>query len=179
MIPDHLLKESVNKLLEVVKKSIQEELEAQGHRATGKLIDTVEIRLTKTPDGYRGGIYVQDYAVILDKGVRPDRVPYSPGSGAKTSLYIEALKEWTKIIKPGLGERERTSFAFAIAANAKKQGHPTQGSYEYSRNGRRKEWAKFAIDGKVNQFAEMMDVGNFVATLISNFVTEYSKLVVS
>ena len=178
MSADRLLQTALKSTLEFVKKAIQEELEAQGHRASGKLIDTIEIKVEPFQGGWKGGIYMQDYAFILDKGVSPQRVPYSPGSGAGSSKYIEALMNWIAVIKPGMSARERKSFAFAIAQKAKNEGHPTRGSYAFSRNGRRKEWAKYAIDQNEKQIEQLLNLGSYVAALVDNFVTEYQKLIV-
>lgn len=75
---------------------------------------------------------INDYAIHIDKGVKPSRVPYTEGSGAKTSKYIDALVDWIKIIKPSLSEKERLGFAFGIARKAKKEGHTTRGSFKFS-----------------------------------------------
>lgn len=178
MIEYALAERVVRRALEFVKKSIIAEIKAQGHVASGKLIETIEIRINRTPDKITGGIYMEDYAIVLDRGVKADRVPFSPGSGARSSLYIQSLIDWIATIKPGLGDRERKSFAFAIANKARQEGHPTRGSFSFSQNGRRREWSKHAIDDKQQEIIALMDLSEFVASSIDNFVTDFQRLVV-
>ena len=179
MIPDFLIEKALQAALEFLKGAIQEEIENQGHKATGNLIESIEIKIQRTADGFKGQIFMQDYAFILDKGVKANRVPYNRGSGKKTSKYIDALMVWISVIKPSMGARERKSFAFAIANKAKQEGHPTKGSFAFSRNGRRREWAKYAIDNNIQQLENILDLGNFVAVLIDNAVTDFQKLIVN
>lgn len=148
---------------------IKKEITDQGHKASGKLLESIEIVIEETPTGFIGKILMEDYSIILDRGVRAGNVPYRAGSGAKKSKYIDALIEWIKIIKPSLQAKERKSFAFAIAKTAKKQGHPTKGSFKYSKNKRRREWSKYAIDQNLESFEELLDLGKAVASAYASF----------
>ena len=163
------IRSSMQMALDFLVEKIKEEIEGQGHRATGSLLDSIEAQIEETPDGFIGRILINDYALILDRGVTANRVPFSSGSGARTSKYIDALIDWIKIIKPSLAERERKSFAFAIARKAKKEGHPTRNSFTYSSNGRRKEWSRFSIDQNINTFEEMLNLGKAVAAAYESF----------
>ena len=166
----------LDKSLEFLKRKIIDELKKQGHVATGNLINSIEIKTEKTSEGLKGYIIMDGYANILDKGVKANRVPYSGNTGGGgTSKYIEALIEWIGVIKPSLAQNERKSFAFAIAQKAKKEGHPTKGSFAYSQNGRRTEWSKFAIDDNLQEFENLIDVGRFIATTFDNFITGLKK----
>ncbi len=125
-------------------------------------------------------IFIEDYSFILDKGVTAARVPYSRGSGAGSSLYIDALIAWINVVKPGLSEVESKSFAFAIANKAKQVGHPTTTSphIPWSSNTRRTEWSRFAIDEGVllQQFRDLLGLGDFVVAIYTNAVTELQKI---
>lgn len=164
-----------------IKDRIIAELLAQGHRATGKSIDSM--RVTFRMDGTKlvSEIWVEDYLFIIDKGVTPGRVPYNRGSGAGTSKYIDALIAWIGVVKPSLSETEAKSFAFAIANKAKQVGHPTTTSphIPWSSNTRRTEWSKFAIDEGVllSQFTNLLDLTDFVVGIVTNAVSELQKLV--
>ena len=178
-VAEGILRETLRRSVQFIKEQVQKELEEQGHRATGKGIDDMDITIERTRDGFVAKLMVQDYLFIVDKGVTPGRVPFSgrgSGGGGSESKYIQALIDWIKVIKPSLEEAERKSFAFAIANKAKEEGHPTRGSFEFSRNGRRKEWSKFAIDQNIPRFEQLLDLGNFVAATIDNFVTEYQRI---
>jgi hypothetical protein len=124
----------------------REELRQQGHRVTGETERSFKAVVTKVgPYNYTGEIFVKTSAVILNFGVTAARVPYG-GGRAKTSLYIQALLNWAANVRPELDDKERKSFVFAVAAKAKKEGHPTRGSYAFSKNGRRKKWMDFSVD---------------------------------
>lgn len=179
LIPNFELKEAITKACNFLAEEIKKELLAQGHNATGNLIDSIEVRIEQTEEGYKGQIWINDYAFILNDGVKAERVPYKPGSGAKTSKYISALEKWVGVIKPSLTDKERLSFAFAIAKTAKKEGHPTRGSYAYSSNGRRKSWAEYAIDKNQKKIEDLLELGNFMSILFDNFVTEQQRLIIT
>lgn len=163
------IKKSLQKALDFLVDKIKQEIEDQGHKATGSLLESIETVIEETPDGFIGRILINDYAIILDKGVDRSRVPYSRGSGRKTSKYIDALIEWIGVIKPSLADSEKKSFAFAIAQKAKQEGHPTRNSFTYSKNGRRKEWSKYAIDKNINTFEELLELGKAVASAYESF----------
>ena len=134
--------------LEFLVNRAKDELTAQGHVLTGKTVASLESRIQGAIEsGLTAEILVDPHALILDAGVTPGRVPYSPGSGAKSSKYIDALIQYVQL-RNGASLKEAKSIAFAIAATAKKEGHPTQGSFIYSQNGRRTGWIKHAYSDK-------------------------------
>lgn len=124
----------------LVEAGLVDELRAQGHYLTGRLENSITGRLRQKG----GDVAIEGeslyYAGILHHGVRPDRVPYTPGAktGAGTSRYIQGLMTYFKL--RGLGEEEAKRAAFATAAKHKKEGMPTSGSYAYSQTGKRKDF---------------------------------------
>ena len=78
-------------------------LEEQGHRASGKLQETMRSTVTSSNSGFTITILGQDYAKAVDKG--------SP-SGTKVS--IEALSRWLEDKGIATGESEIKSIAFLI-----------------------------------------------------------------
>ena len=127
-------------------------LAEQGHRATGKLIRSLEAQITSADiDQLVGVILAEDYGKIVDSGVPASRIPYRRGSGAKSSQYIQALIDWIDIIRPGLQANERKSFAFAIANTHKREGMPTKASSRFSKDGTRTNWIESAFEGQAEQ----------------------------
>lgn len=127
------------------------ELARQGHKATGSLINSLEAKITSSDiDRLVGVIMSNDYGVIVDQGVPPNRVPFGGGSG-NSSQYIQGLLNWVSIIRPGLSSQEAKSFVFAIANTHKKEGIPSRGSYAFTSNGRRKNWIKFGLESQADQ----------------------------
>jgi len=118
---------------------VREEIEAQGHRASGRLWQSIEadIKADILDGSWTVNVMMEDYGAAVNDGVRASRVAYQRGSGRKSSKFISALLEWADIVKPGLSEKEKRGFVFAVANNAKKEGIPSAGSYSFSSNGRR------------------------------------------
>lgn len=142
------IRDGLFEFLEAKIEIAKTELKEQGHRVTGGTEKSFRAEIARTgTDSYIGVIFVKVSAVILNFGVTPARVPFGGAStGAKTSKYIQALLDWAVHVKPNLDEKERKSFVFAVAHKAKKEGHPTKGSFSFSKNGRRKEWIAFSVD---------------------------------
>jgi hypothetical protein len=65
---------------------------------------------------------VPDYMAINNQGVPANKIPYYPGSGRKTSKYIDGLIEYAKK-RMGKSDKEAKSVAFAIASKHKKGGN--------------------------------------------------------
>ncbi len=138
--------ERVSDALDAVALEFAAELRRQGHTATGALEKSISFRVLSLQDEIIGEMSHNDYGAPVNTGVRPRRVPFSPGSGAKTSKFIEALFEWVKFkrIAGGL-DKDIWGATFAIARNMKKQGIPTKGSYAFTSNGRRTKWVDETI----------------------------------
>jgi len=137
------------------------ELLAEGHRASGKGIDSIEGVITEESlDKLVGVIMANDYLVPVDTGVNAGRVPYQRGSGAGKSKYIEGLLDWADIIKPGLSAKARKSFVFAVASTHKVEGIPSNGSYSYTTNGRRTGWIvnSFETERAERDFEQVLDI---------------------
>lgn len=119
----------------------QKELEQQGHRATGKLINSIAQRVQDELNEAILYIEYLRYGNAVNTGVRPSRVPYTQGSGKRTSKFITALAEWVRLkrITSGL-DKDVMRATFAIARKMKKEGIPTKGSFRFSKNGRRTGW---------------------------------------
>lgn len=146
-------------ILSTFKKSLEKmadrgriRLAEQGHRATGKLINSIEAQITSDDiDNLIGVILAEDYGLIVDSGVPAGRIPFTPGSGAKSSKYIQALIDWIDIIRPGLADNERKSFAFAIAHTHKREGMPTRASSRFSKDGTRTNWIESSFEGQAEE----------------------------
>ena len=125
-----------NDIKDFIILKLARELIDQGHRHTGALIESMEGRVHGIKDGIEIVIKANKYAIYLDRGVKPSRIPYRRGSGKKTSKYIEGLIAYFK--KKGVADPKGA--AFATARKQKEEGMPTRNSYKYSRNGKRKNF---------------------------------------
>lgn len=172
MTGKQILKKNLEKALDFLREEIRKELKEQGHRASGKLIDNIDIVTSETDRETRGKILMEGYAKFVDKGVKPGRIPFSPGSrsGARVSKYIEALINWSKIVKPSMSDKERKGFAFAVATTAKREGHATRGSYRYSTNGRRQNFTD-AINNNQDKMLEIINLSMYFDAVVEQAVT--------
>ena len=134
----------------------------QGHNLTGKLIASIEEKVTLTVTGAKVQVLIVDYGVIINNGTPASRIPYTPGSGrGGTSKYIQGLQNFARL-RMGLNAREALSVAFAIAKKQSKEGMPTKGSFRFSKNGKR--------TGAIEDTLEIID--NKIVELTSDFVEE-------
>ena len=158
------IKANLNEIGKLLQSELRKELQAQGHKATGSLINSIE---------YTVGIYTGQLALIVEyleygqiqnEGVKPNRIPYGNGSGGgQASLYITALQEW--VMRKGISTNgsEALGIAFAIAKTHAKEGMPTNGSYRYSTNGRRLGFQDYVLaqqsDAIVAQLSDGLSEG--------------------
>ena len=129
---------------------------AQGHELTGNAVRQLETRILKTAQGYQIDGYVTDYMASLNTGVPAQRIPYSPGSGARSSKYIQGLIDYAKR-RMGASDKEAQKIAFAIASKHKREGMPTRASARFSSTGRRTQFIQEALEGKEAEFAELIE----------------------
>lgn len=132
-----------------LKKAIIKEFTNQGHSLTGAFEESIDITDEKEPTTLTIKAEVNDYGKYLDRGVKSSNIPYSRGSGAGKSAYIDALTRYA-MVRMGLSGKQAKSAAFAIATNHKKHGMPSPGSYQYSKNNRRTEWVDNVLAESVN-----------------------------
>lgn len=115
-----MLGESVG---DVVVKAVKEAFRLQGRSLTGKLIDSIEYNVSAMVNRAYIEFTLLDYGMVLNYGVPPDRIPFTEGSGAKGSKYIDGLKMFAKL-KFGVNDKDALGIAFAIAKKHKKYGMP-------------------------------------------------------
>lgn len=129
----HGLKTIGDKLVE----ALQAELIAQGHDNTGAGVESITLAVQAFSNLHQLDISFNKYLIYQDKGVKANRIPFTQGSGAKSSKYIRALTLWVTQRGFVTSQKEAKSMAFAIARKHKKEGMPTAGAYAFSYNRRR------------------------------------------
>ncbi|MEP7197261.1 MAG: hypothetical protein ABI851_12135 [Saprospiraceae bacterium] len=141
---------AISDLAKFMIDDLKGEIIDQGHVLTGTLRDSIEQTGIHAANGsIEAFVSLESYYGILDQGVKSNRIPYERGSGRKSSKYIDGLiKFW--MIKKGLSHSEAKSAAFALANKHKKEGMPTQSSWQYSKNGRRLEFFTRTLDSNLN-----------------------------
>jgi len=124
---------------EIVLISVKAELEAQGHKMTGDLYNSIKYEIKSEASKVIIDYSFLDYGMVQNYGIKPDRIPFNPGSGAKKSKYIDGLVKFVQN-RMGKSGKEAERIAFAIARKHKTEGMPIKGSMAYSKNGRRLNW---------------------------------------
>jgi hypothetical protein len=124
---------------EIVLISVKAELEAQGHKMTGDLYNSIKYEIRSEASKVIIDYSFLDYGMVQNYGIKPDRIPFNPGSGAKKSKYIDGLVKFVQN-RMGKSGKEAERIAFAIARKHKTEGMPTKDSYKFSKNGRRLNW---------------------------------------
>jgi len=94
------------------------ELITQNHRATGKLIQSLDFTVSKSVESTDLLIFMNDYGEFVNTGRR---------KGAK-KVPIPALVEWIKQKGIATGNKKILGIAFAIQKTIEKEGIPTRRS---------------------------------------------------
>ncbi len=127
----------LNNLGDMIVDALIDEFVQQGHSNTGEFVKSIVREVEGFADGLALNISFAKYGIYQDKGVSASKIPFTMGSGAGQSKYIDALTTW--VLQRGIvtSQKQAKSMAFAIAKKHKKEGMPTKGAFAYSLNGRR------------------------------------------
>jgi hypothetical protein len=107
----------------IVQSAVRQAFALQGHDLTGALSKSIKYEVEAKTDSAKIEFMLLNYGMVLNYGVTPARIPFTSGSGAKGSKYIDGLKMFAKF-RFGADEKTATRIAFAIAHKHKKYGMP-------------------------------------------------------
>lgn len=147
--------EGLEKALRKLQADLRSELKAQGHYNTGKLHDSIVFEIERGATGVTAFMYCEDYGLVMEFGIPAGKIPYSRGSGAGSSKYIEGLFRYFET--KGLDESEARSAAFATAQVQKREGLPTTGSYAFSSTGARTGFAETTLERDLETIGRVME----------------------
>lgn len=168
---------TVQQIANLALQAVAIQWKAQGHNLTGNAIQQLETRIVESGNSTLIQGYVTDYMANINAGVTAANIPYSPGSGARSSKYIAGLIDYVKR-RMGKSDREARSIAFAIASRHKREGMPSKASARFSSTGKRTGFIEAALDGVEPELAQLIERGveesiNFV--LESYFKTQIAR----
>ena len=168
---------TVQQIANLALQAVAIQWKAQGHNLTGNAIQQLETRIVESGNSTLIQGYVTDYMANINAGVTAANIPYSPGSGARSSKYIAGLIDYVKR-RMGKSDREARSIAFAIASRHKREGMPSKASARFSSTGKRTGFIEAALDGVEPELAQLIERGveesiNFV--LESYFKTQIGR----
>lgn len=151
-------KQILEQIASLALQAVAIEWKAQGHNLSGNAIRELETRIVEKANSTIIEGYVIDYMATTNQGVPASRIPYSPGSGARSSRYIDGLIDYVKR-RMGKSEREAQRIAFAIASKHKREGMPTKASRRFSKTGKRTGFIEQALDDIEPQLAQLIEQG--------------------
>lgn len=162
------MKQLAEAIAPIVVRVLQEEYALQGHTLTGKLAQSISINAKENATGAVLEVLMLEYGVYLSRGVPASKIPYSPGSGARSSKYIAGLTAYAQQ-RFSVGQKEATRIAFAIARKHKEDGMPTKASFAFSRNGRRTGAIEMAFQDALPELQNKL--APLVSDLAFNLIT--------
>lgn len=156
---------------------VANEWRLQGHELTGSAVKQMETMVRMEINTLIIEGFVPDYMAINNEGVKSDRIPYYPGSGRKTSKYIDGLIDYVKR-RMGKSDKEAKGIAFAIASKHKLEGMPTKNSViKHSKTGRRTGFIEIALEKSSPKFIEL--VNNAITFSVETTIESYYKSILN
>jgi len=147
-----MLKRYLTAAIRDARDKVVKEITDQGHVASGKLID-IKISVDYTTDEISAYLEMEDYAEKIDIG------------GFLTAGYRTMLK-WARMKEPGYTDSEQK----ALARGSSRVTSPTTNAYSWTKNGRRTEWSKYALDNNINEIYKKIQVDKVLDAVINDFV---------
>jgi hypothetical protein len=156
---------------------VANEWRLQGHELTGAAVKQMETMVRMEINTLIIEGFVPDYMAINNEGVKSDRIPYYPGSGRKTSKYIDGLIDYVKR-RMGKSDEEAKGIAFAIASKHKLEGMPTKNSViKHSKTGRRTGFIEIALEKSSPKFIELIE--NAITFSVETTIESYYKSILN
>lgn len=142
-------KKTLDKVANVLNKSLAIELREQGHYLTGALersINSAYRVVEKSKETELSG-YALEYAQDLEKGKKP---------GEKLATVLELQKYF---ILRGLSANEALRAAVLTSRRQAKEGSPTKASSRFSKTGERKHFIERAWKSNEQKIDSLVDAG--------------------
>lgn len=140
----------------------------QGHKDTGALIDSFEGKIMELPKSIVLEILMDKHGEYVNDGRRKAK-------SEKEYVPIGVLIDWVERKGIASGDKDVKNAAFAIRQKIYKEGSPTKGSFQFSKNGRRKGFIDFVIENKLDfVYTELEkqvfeDYDASIATIVKDF----------
>ncbi len=152
---EDLVTKALRKIAGKLILALAKELIAQGHKATGSLIESMGSKIVPLASGLELQILMNTYGIFVDSGRR--------AGGRK--VPIDALMKWIRTKGLTSGDKEVRSLAFAIQTSIFKEGVPTNSSRA---GGKKTDFIQTALD-KVLDDIENILADVFQETVLDSF----------
>ena len=147
---------------------LKAELIMQGHKDTGALIDSFEGKVMELPNSIVLEILMDKHGEYVNDGRRKAK-------SEKEYVPIGVLIDWVERKGIANGDKDVKNAAYAIRQKIYKEGSPTKGSFQFSKNGRRKGFIDFVIESKLDFVYTELEKQVFdgydasIATMVKDF----------
>ena len=158
----------LKRITDLIIAMLKAELIMQGHKDTGALIDSFEGKIMELPKSIVLEILMDKHGEYVNDGRRKAK-------SEKEYVPIGVLIDWVERKGIASGDKDVKNAAFAIRQKIYKEGSPTKGSFQFSKNGRRKGFIDFVIENKLNfVYTELEkqvfeDYDASIATIVKEF----------
>ena len=158
----------LKRITDLIIAMLKAELIMQGHKDTGALIDSFEGKIMELPKSIVLEILMDKHGEYVNDGRRKAK-------SEKEYVPIGVLIDWVERKGIASGDKDVKNAAFAIRQKIYKEGSPTKGSFQFSKNGRRKGFIDFVIENKLDfVYTELEkqvfeDYDASVATIVKDF----------
>lgn len=171
------MEQELKTISDFVIAQLKRTLDEQGHKLSGTLESSLMAHNIVTLNGALLNFYYEDYGVPLDTGVPANKIPFSPGSGAKSSKYIDGLMRYVKARMNVSGDKEAKSIAFAIAYKQKREGMSTEASKRFSTTGKRNNWVNNTLERIDDELTELINrtLSAILDDMIFNAIKNYGS----
>lgn len=165
-----MLQKLADTLADFIFPQLVDELNRQGHKLTGALMDSFEVKVREKTDTISIEFLMLKYGLSLNYGIKPAKIPYTIGGPARggKSKYITGLINFAQK-KFNADKKRAKAIAFAIAYKHKKEGYPLTKKIAFIDNVLRAD--KKAIENLINDYYEAS-----IRLLIEEFI-EFEKIV--
>lgn len=153
-LADQAIRRAASALARYAIKAARKELREQGHYLTGGLEKSMTEETQVQDDAITSRVSMNAYFTYLQRRLPSDKVPYSRGSGAKSSKAVEGLLRYWKL--RGLAPKEARSATFATLNKWKQEGRPTRASFRYAKNGRRTGFLEYTVEDVTENAARII-----------------------
>ena len=163
-----MIKQGLNNAIQLIVKEARKNLVQQGHVMTGELKNSVGGMVKSEADGLVAEISFLKYGLAQDTGIKAGKIPYSRGSGASRSKYIQGLIKFVKM-KIESNEKKAKGIAFAIAQTHKRKGmHTKNGNPAPQKQG----WFSKAVESQQSAIEDVVQ-----AAIFANFETLFNTAI--
>ena len=158
----------LKRITDLIIAMLKAELIMQGHKDTGALIDSFEGKIMELPKSIVLEILMDKHGEYVNDGRRKAK-------SEKEYVPIGVLIDWVERKGIANGDKDVKNAAFAIRQKIYKEGSPTKGSFQFSKNGRRKGFIDFVIENKLDfVYTELEkqvfeDYDASIATIVKDF----------